>query len=159
MKSGKSSAYTLIEILVVMTVITILFGIGYVSYRDFGRRQALAGAVKQVEGDLRKTQQNALSGIKPPDTACDSGDLSSYQIWINTSDNHNYRIRAICGGTTVLVESRSLEGVSLASTKNPMNFMVLGRGADEATVTLIQDITGKTSTITIGSGGSVSANQ
>ena len=61
----KKSGFTLIEILVSMTIIGFLFSFGYASFRDFSRRQALAGVVKQVQGDLRLAQQKALSGEKP----------------------------------------------------------------------------------------------
>lgn len=159
MKFNKSSAYTLIEVLVSLMIISLLVAVGYANYRDFGRRQALTGAVKQLEGDLRRAQQSALSGIKPNDTECDNGTLTSYQVWINTSNLYNYRIRAICGGNTVLVESITLDGVQVTErTKNPINFRVLGTGADESTLTLTQDSTGKTATITIGSAGDITVN-
>ena len=38
-----NAAYTLIEILVALTIVGLIFGIGYVNFRDFARRQALAG--------------------------------------------------------------------------------------------------------------------
>jgi prepilin-type N-terminal cleavage/methylation domain len=44
-------AYTLIEVLVVLSIIGVLFGIGYVSYRDFSRRQELAGVAKNIQGE------------------------------------------------------------------------------------------------------------
>ena len=43
--------YTLIEILVGLAIIGLLFSFGFVSFRDYSRRQTLAGAVKEVQGD------------------------------------------------------------------------------------------------------------
>ncbi|KKR39915.1 MAG: Pilin assembly protein [Candidatus Woesebacteria bacterium GW2011_GWB1_40_101] len=57
--------YTLIELLVAITILGIIFGAGYISFRDFSRRQALTAAVRTVSGDVRLTQEMALSGKKP----------------------------------------------------------------------------------------------
>lgn len=151
--SGKG--YTLIEVLVVITILGILFSIGYANYRDFGRRQALVGSVKQLEGDIRMVQQNALSGIKPQDTICDTNTLTNYQIEMdcNDPDDCKYTINANCSDHTVLVQTKTLSGVSISSTQNPIIFELLGRGASEAVITLTQEVTGKTSTIIVGTGG------
>ena len=69
-KPRSNSAYTLIEILVGLTIVGLLFGFGFVSFRDFSRRQTLAGSAKKVQGDLRLTQESALSGKKPSDFDC-----------------------------------------------------------------------------------------
>ena len=54
--------YTLIELLVGISIIAIIFGVGFVSYREFSRRQSLTGVTKQLVGDLRLAQQLALTG-------------------------------------------------------------------------------------------------
>ena len=53
--------YTLIEILVGLTIIGIIFGVGFASFREFSRRQSLAGGVKTLVGDLRLAQEQAIS--------------------------------------------------------------------------------------------------
>ena len=53
------NGYTLIEILVALTIIGLLFSFGYVSFRDYSRRQAVSDAVKTMQGDLRLAEGDA----------------------------------------------------------------------------------------------------
>lgn len=168
--------YTLIEILVALTIIVILFGFGYVSYRDFSRRQALSGEVKQVQGDLRLTQQMALSGqkpvdpagVKPADPKClDPYTLSGYDFHIISGSE--YEIRAVCSGGAVsaakdvvlpsgiLISPAVIGGIppTLLST---ITFNVLGRGTNipgSADIKLTQVATNSTAKITVTSGGDI----
>jgi prepilin-type N-terminal cleavage/methylation domain-containing protein len=157
----KVKGYTLIEILVALTIIGILFGAGYVGYRDFSRRQSLAGTVKIIQGDLRKIQQNALSGIKPAGCASPNN-LTGYYLTIVPSDN-KYNVKAGCSnGSSIQVgeEIYLPENISITPpSPNPILFKVLGLGTniptDTTTIVLTQDLTGNTATITIGSGGDI----
>lgn len=158
----KSSGYTLIEILIALTVIAILFSAGFVGYRDFSRRQALQGAVKIVQGDLRKAQQNALSGIKPTDAKCNSPQrLNGYNFFISSPTT--YEIQADCTGGVVTISSAITlpTGINLSiPTPNPILFRVLGLGTNialnsNAAITFTQDNTNNTATLTIGSGGEI----
>lgn len=155
--------YTLIEILVGLTIVGILFAVGYVNFRDFSRRQALAGAAKILQGDIRLAQQQALSGQKPDDPKCnDPNILNGFNFDVISSGE--YKIYANCTGGNV---SEATKDVVLPSniliTKpvpNPIIFKVLGSGTNipdgtPATITLTQANTGNTLSITIGSGGEV----
>ena len=62
---GIKSGFTLIELMVVMLIMSLLFGLGFANFRDFQRRQILEGAVRAVKGDLRYAQELALAGRKP----------------------------------------------------------------------------------------------
>jgi len=153
-------AYTLIEILVVLTVIGILFGAGFVGYRDFSRRQALAGAVKLVNGDLRVAQQNALSGTKPTGAACGGTQtLSGYYFRVVSTTR--YQIQAFCSGGSITTNDINMPPNITISTPspNPILFKVLGMGtnipAGGASITLTQGFTGQTQVILIGSGGDI----
>lgn len=86
--------YTLIEILVGITIIGLVFGFGFVSFREFSRRQVVAGAAKQIKGDLRLAQEYALSGKKPADCVTQ---LDSYSFTVTSSQNPaTYEIKASC---------------------------------------------------------------
>jgi len=153
--------YTLVEILVALTVIGILFGAGFVGYRDFSRRQALAGAAKIIQGDMRKAQQNALSGIKPSDPKCnDPQTLIGYYFYVEPAGS-GYNVQANCSGGQVQVGNDiSLpEGITISvPTPNPILFQVLGLGTNisgSTTLTVTQALTGYSATITIGSGGDI----
>jgi prepilin-type N-terminal cleavage/methylation domain-containing protein len=134
-------AYTLIEVLVSLTIVGILFGFGYASYRNFSRRQALAGVVKQIQGDIRLTQQMALSGQKPTDLSCGTLDGMRFEI----TPPVTYGLRAQCDGAA----GYSFKEVILpgdititAGSTNPIIFKVLGQGtnlpAEGVTITLNQ---------------------
>lgn len=155
-------AYTLIEILVALTIIGLLFGIGYVNFRDFSRRQAIAGAGKLLQGDLRLAQQLALSGQKPVDPACnDPNTLDGYRFGVVSSTQ--YRLRADCsGGAAAVLKLVTLpDGITMSlPSPNPIIFKVLGAGTNipsgtNATIVLTQVGTANTFTVTIGSGGEI----
>jgi len=159
-------AYTLIEILIVLTVIGILFGAGFVGYRDFSRRQALAGVVKQLQGDLRLAQQMALSGEKPNTLGCVSNSLDGIRFEVTTSPPYIYRLKAACGSIVnypLIKEFSFPSNISLDLTgfsPNPVLFKVLGQGTNipsvgNAVITLTQAETGNKATVTITPGGSI----
>ncbi len=150
-------AYTLIEILVTLTIIGLLFGFGYANFRDFSRRQVLSDAVKTIQGDLRFTQANAITGQKP--TGCDlTKTLDSYSFKVVSETE--YTILANCGSTTVTVKDVNIApGITIAPIPITLNFKILGQGTDvgssDWTLTLVQDGTANTGTVTVTSGGEI----
>jgi prepilin-type N-terminal cleavage/methylation domain-containing protein len=162
----RTTGYTLIEILVALTVIGLLFSLGYANYRAFSQRQALLGAVKQLQGDLRLAQQMALSGQKPIDPNCASpaNSLNGYNFTVLSGDN--YEIRASCTGGAVALAGKDVtisSGITIASpfpSPNPILFRVLGNGTNipeggNSVITLTQAGTNNTTTVTITSGGEI----
>lgn len=155
-----TSAYTFIEILVALTIVSLIFSIGYVSFRDFSRRQALAGVVRSIRGDLRLAQGQAISGQKPSDISCDSpSTLSGYYFDIVSANN--YRLVAQCsGGNVVSKEVTIAADIFLSSNQDPIVFKVLGQGtnvpqATPAIITLTQSGTLNIATITVSSTGEI----
>lgn len=155
----KGKGYTLIEILIVLTIVGLLFSVGYASYRDFSRRQTLAGVAKTLQGDLRKAQQNAMSGIKPTGNMCnDPNTLSGYSFDIYS--NGRYQINALCTGGAIVTNDITLSSdITIASSLDPILFKVLGSGTNipegGAVITLTQISTGNTQTVLVGTGGDV----
>lgn len=161
-KSKNQSAYTLIEILVGLTIIGLLFAVGYVNFRDFSRRQAIAGAAKLLQGDLRLAQQQALSGQKPDDPNCNNPNtLTGY--YFNVVSMTEYTVYAGCslGNSSILSKDVTLPaGISITASQNPILFKILGAGTNipqgnTVTVTLTQAATNNVFTISIGSGGEI----
>lgn len=159
-KSG--AGYTLIEVLVGLTIIGFLFGLGYVNFRDFSRRQGVSGAAKKIQGDLALAQQLALSGQKPNDVKCTASGalLNSYDFRIIPPSE--YVIEAKCTGG--IVNSRDVvlpDDISIASgSLNTISFKVLGQGTNipaggSVVFTLTQTRTNNKFDITIGSGGNI----
>lgn len=158
-KSITGQGYTLIEILVALSIIGLLFGFGYASFRDFSRRQALQGTVKKIQGDLRLAQQQALSGKKPSDIKCNSQLLASYSFKVYSTSE--YKIEANCGGGDVLVKDVILSSdISISIDSNPIKFKVLGQGTNidggsMITITLTQAGTSDKATVEVTDGGEI----
>lgn len=157
-------AYTLIEVLVVMAIMSILFSVGYVNFQDFQRRKVVTGFTDQVRGDLRLAQSYADSGQKTDSGNCNSSKtLNYYDIDIYSATR--YRIEANCvGASTATVKDVTLPtGVTFASpfpSPNPLRFKILGQGTDipsGSTWTLLISQTGTTNTgsITVNSAGKI----
>ena len=157
------SGYTLIELLVTLTIVGLLFGFGFVNFRDFSRRQSLQGAAEKIRGDLRLAQSDALSGQKPS-SGCPTLDSYGFNVTSTTS----YSLYAYCtSGKQVDIKDVTLPSdisISISpSTLNPIKFKVLGQGTNipasptpaTATITLTQANTGSTARITVTAGGQI----
>ncbi len=157
--------YTLIEILVGLTIIGIVFGVGYAGFRDFSRREQLSSVSKVLVGDLRLAQARALSGQKPEDIKCTAQDqrLDGYSLQITSEAT--YEINAKCSAGVVndpAIKSVILPiGVTISTpVVNPLTFKTLGEGTNipsgqSVILTLTQTATGKTYTVTISAGGEI----
>ncbi len=153
--------YTLIEILVAITIIGLVFGFGFVSFREFSRRQALSGTARNLVGNLRLAQGEALSGKKPDDIKCNPPNtLSGYHFRVTSSTS--YTFEAVCTGGNVEIKSVTIpEDVEINTPSvNPILFKGLARGTNiplgtEVTLTLTQDVTGNETTVVIGSSGDI----
>ncbi|HJX59561.1 hypothetical protein A2V61_01700 [Candidatus Woesebacteria bacterium RBG_19FT_COMBO_47_8] len=155
-----NSAYTFIEILVALTIISLIFGVGYVSFRDFSRRQALAGAARGIVGDLRLAQEEAIAGQKPADIFCNPpAILNGYNFRVVNAQN--YVVEANCSGGNVQVKSVTIASdISMSiPSPNPITFKILAQGtninAPSATLTLTQKGTAATRPISISQAGEI----
>lgn len=159
-----SPGYTLIELLIALTIVGVLFALGYANFRDFTRRQALLDTSKKVQSDLRVAQQMALSGNVPNDTACTiNNNLNGY--FFNVISANRYEIRASCSGGAVgsVVKDVTLPANITISTPfpvpNPILFKVLGNGTNigstNAQIRVSQSGNPTVSIITISSAGQI----
>lgn len=150
--------YTLIEILVALTIIGLLFSFGYASFRDFSTRQAVADVAKNIQGNLRLAQGYAVSGKKP--AACTSR-LDSYSFYIVSGSE--YKIQVNCAAAPIDVKDVILPASVSISTPfpspNPLKFKVLGQGtnigASAWILNIVQTGTASVITVTVNSGGDI----
>lgn len=152
--------YTLIEILVGLTIIGIIFGVGFASFREFSRRQSLAGGVKTLVGDLRLAQEQAISGKKPEDVKCTSGLLDGYNFRVVPP--RTYQIEADCTQGIVVVKTVTVSDdmTLFAPAINPILFKALGQGTNipegqEVVVNITQAGTNAVAPVTISAGGEI----
>jgi len=119
--------FTLIEFLVVMTIMGVLFGIGVAQYINFNRSQILEQAAQELKNNLRLAQTKATTGEKP--TECTTT-LEGYQV--SFSLPRTYQIQAKCGGSLVgtpkIFNLPSV--VEFSSLPSPLLFKVLAQGTN-----------------------------
>src|SRR3989304_764877 len=155
LQSSNFLGYTLIEILIAITIMVLLFLTGFASYRDFSRRQELISAVRQVQGDVRRAQESAIASKKPAGCAVFDG---FYFVVIPTN---RYEIRWVCGSFTGVEKAVTLPaGITISglspnlTPSNSILFKTLGQGtnivsAGSTSFTLTQANYSKTTTITV----------
>ena len=153
------NGYTLIELLVAMSIMAILFTLGYASFRDYSRRQVLTSYVQKVKGDLSLAREKAISGQKPDGVECDSPEiLSGYNFRVIS--NESYVIEAVCSNGTKQIKTPVLveEGLSLNIPANPIFFKVLSKGTNlssDSEIIISQESTGYTSSLFITQSGEI----
>lgn len=144
-REGASRGYTLIELMVGLTIAALLFLVGYAGYREFIRRQALDNTYKELKSDLKLAQQLALSGEKP--SSC-TGALFGYQVAFAES---SYTVSASCGGS-VQVRTRPLPGGITLSGADTILYKIIGEGTTltgNILIILTQASTGRTKVLEI----------
>ena len=154
---------SLIELLIVLVIISVLFAVGFLNYRDYARRQSVISAARQLESDVRLARQMAFEGRKPEDLGCDDNSFLSGYIFEDNNDN-TYNILARCDDNTDYTIKGNVElpyGITMTSSpNNPIMFKSVGSGVviltsppipnDSITVTLTQEATGYEAELIIG---------
>jgi prepilin-type N-terminal cleavage/methylation domain-containing protein len=152
------NAFTLIEVLVVITIMGIIMGVGFAAYRLFARRQLVNNTISLIHNDLRLAQESAISGRKPDDAFCmGTNQLKGYNFLVD-SVNGTYTISANCTGGVVEIKSFSIvtDLTLTAPVPNPIIFNVLGNGTNgdsQTKITVSDSVTGYAQSITISSTG------
>lgn len=154
----KNAAFTLIEILIAISIAAILLGFGFAGFRQYSQRQVLFAAARAVKSDLRSLQEKALSGEKI--NPCAGKYLDGYRFDI-LPGNTQYNISQLCSKVVYNIEDKSVaSGFTITATQEPILFKVLGQGTDipsgtSSTITLTQTGTTKSIQITVSAEGSI----
>ena len=149
----QTKAYTLIELLVVVTIGTIIFTVGFAGYREFSRRQALSGILRQTKADLRLAQQSALTGQKPIAATCTI--LNGYTF--NQLNSTTYQLIANCSNADSVVKTVTMPDNTTISAGS-VQFKVLGQGTNltsPLTFSIANTKSGTAGTVVVGIGGDV----
>ena len=130
MKKG----FTLLELLIAISITAIFLGVGYAGYRDFSRRQEVLVAKRQMISDLRLAQKSALTGNKP--TSCTT-DFQGFDLTLTATSPVTYQIGANCVNPsspsnpfrTVIKTVNLGSNISISPTSlSSILFQALGRG-------------------------------
>ena len=126
MKKG----FSLIEILVSITILAIMSTVGIASYRNTARNQALIADVDQIIQVLNIAKTNVNSGKK---IACTSQSLKNWQVEFELSQ---YKLQEVCQNDSV--NTINIYQLASKNTINPIiiKFYPLNRGATNGTITL-----------------------
>lgn len=100
--------FTMIELIVVFSVMAVLSTVGIASFVDYSRSQALQQATNDLVNVLNTAKSRAISQIKPSVAACNTGTLTGYRVIINDPSINKYTLYAVCSGSLVSPLTTSL---------------------------------------------------
>lgn len=78
----RSAGYTLIELLIVISIIALMSIMGFVAFKNFASNQILVKAKGQIQSLLKLAQSNATSS-----TLCGTQGATSWSLKFNTISN------------------------------------------------------------------------
>lgn len=122
------NGFTLLEIIITISITSILFVLAIPSYRGFQANQELIQAKDNLKSDLRFAQSQALAGIKAPSCGAATKLVGWYirRIAVNS-----YGIYARCVGQSSLIKQVNLPTGTTVSI--PGNIHILFRPTDVGT--------------------------
>jgi prepilin-type N-terminal cleavage/methylation domain-containing protein len=127
----KRMGFTLVEIVVVISIMGLLLTTGLVYYQHFNRRQILNQAAKDLESNLRLAQGRALAGEKPEGWCSGEAEtLVGYRLeFISEID---YQISAVCSNTDIMMTKIvQLPDNVVGPSGAEVLFRVLAQGVEE----------------------------
>lgn len=125
--------FSLIELLIAMSIIIIVVGGVVANYDKFNSRQVLKQTAQTLKNDLRLAESGAITAQKP---ASGCTQLFGYQVAFTQS---SYSVQADCseGLVGVMTTVTLPGGITFASVPSPILFGVLTQGvASDVTVTV-----------------------
>lgn len=102
-RAGCRRGFSFIELMIVVTIISIMTSVGLLSLTNSRNRKALETEARKVGASLRQAQNNALTGKE----GVSSGDWPCIFRWRNYLDKTSYWIRTVSkdsGGVCTSVE-------------------------------------------------------
>lgn len=143
--------YSIIELLVVITIMGLLVGGGIAGFNTMNRRQGVLSAGRELLSVMRSAQGKASSGIKP--TVC--AQLVGYSVSGSINTN-TYTLSAVCTDKTTVIKSYQMGGgTQLLATFNTL-FSVQTGGAGGSIGDLSLKSSSYTYTLNISDAGDVS---
>lgn len=136
-KNCGTCGFTLIELIVVVSILTVLSTLGIAAFINYSRTQALNEAVSDVATMLQTAKSRAQSQVKPTSGACASSPLDGYRVTFSSA-SPTYKLEVVCGGNTLSppIETKNLPQdiafVNLTS-EIPLLFEVLSGRVKEST--------------------------
>ncbi len=150
------NGFTLIELIVAFSVISILATVGVASFVSYSRLQTLQTATYELSTTLGLARSRAYSQVKPSECTGQTS-LDGYRVTLSVSDN-SYVLDAICSGSshTELAKTlpKDITFDRLQSTSTSFLFPVIAGGVVGAGKIVVSGY-GQTKTITVNSAGDI----
>lgn len=132
------SGFTLIEVLVAITIMMLMTGGGIAAFITFNDRQSVQGAARQLQTILRTAQVKARVGEKP--AGCTK--LTGYRVQ-TTANTNQVVLSAVCvsgaGAPQVITHTVSqLQNGSVAEDTSAITFANLYGGVTGATTIILK---------------------
>lgn len=116
--------FTLIELIIVFSIIAILSTVGIASFVQFSRYQALQAGANEFITALNYAKSSAASQLIPSPSGSCNGSLRSYRVDFSTASGSNtqYTITAICDLSSPIVQTYTLpKSVTFTSSYGGQN--------------------------------------
>jgi prepilin-type N-terminal cleavage/methylation domain-containing protein len=147
------AGFTLIELMVVVTITLLMVGGGLAAFVNFNERQTILGGAKELQSILRAAQQKAQISDKP-ETGCDR--LSSYVVRANQTAPVTVTVYAKCQSGEVLRSTKTLNSSLSLSGPLQVTFRSLQGGVEvPATITVTSTLTNQSYEFEVTSGGEI----
>ncbi len=121
----KSPGFTIVELMLVMSISILMMGWGIIRYVDFNRTQVIKNTGLTIKNNLRDAEIGAISGNRPL-SGC-VGNLLGYQVTFAVS---SYQIDASCasGASGNIVTYTLPQNFIFNSIPSSFTFSVLAQG-------------------------------
>lgn len=129
-----NKGFTFIEVLITITLMMIIMGLGIAAFDRFNERQRVVEAALSVQNLMRSAQIKARSGDKP--TGCTR--LESYRMTL-TANSPSVTLSAVCSGptTTIVRETYTMPSGIVSEANLSADFYVLRGGSNVSPITPI----------------------
>jgi len=146
--------FTLIELIVVLSVAAVISVIGIAAFVSYSQSQSLNTAAADIANMFSVAKSRAASGVKPTTAPCSIDTLNGYQISISIASS-TYKLDAVCpSGITTILTSRLPSTISFSNpTDATFFFAVLTGGFTKSSDTISLSGFGKSKSITVDSLG------
>lgn len=128
----RQTGFTLLELLISITIMLLMVGIGIASFITFNERQQLTGGAKELQEFFRSAQTRARTGDIP--VGC--GTFSGYNVQM-AIDSSSAQMYAICSTGNVLRSEKSLTGSVTPQNAINMTFINLHGGVTNASTVVL----------------------
>ena len=120
-----SNGFTLIELIIVFSVMAILSSIGIASFASYANSQKLRSAALDVKTVLQQARSQAFTQVKPV-SCTGAGAFQGYEVRLcgvsgtncSSTGNNDYELDAMCDSTAIVVSAtKFVSGVSVDTGK------------------------------------------